>query len=71
MEQMLEVELTAHLGYERYAPTGRNSGTSRTGKRMRTLRTSHGDMPIQVPRDRQGTFEPTVLAQYQTRTNEL
>jgi hypothetical protein len=54
LEQMLEAELTAHLGYERYAPAGRNSGKSRNGKRTRTLRTSPGDTPIKVPHDRQG-----------------
>src|SRR5262245_4853989 len=43
IEQMLEAELTAHLGYEPYAPQGRNSGNSRNGKRTRSLRTSTGD----------------------------
>src|SRR3954466_14237033 len=40
LEQMLEAELTAHLGYPRHAPEGRNSGNSRNGKRSRQLRTS-------------------------------
>ncbi len=46
LEQMLEAELTAHLGYEPYAANGRNSGNSRNGKRSRNLRTSTGDMTI-------------------------
>src|SRR5690242_15121160 len=50
LEQMLEAELTAQLGYERYAANGRNSGNSRNGKRPRQLRTSAGDLTIQVPR---------------------
>ncbi len=71
LEQMLEAELTAHLGYEPYAASGRNSGNSRNGKRPRSLRTSNGDMTIQVPRDRNSEFQPALLDKYQTSTNEL
>src|SRR6478672_1086297 len=52
LEQMLEAELTAHLGYSRHALEGRNSGNSRNGKRPRNLRTSAGETTIQMPRDR-------------------
>src|SRR4028118_1941497 len=68
---MMEAELTAQLGYEPYAASGRNSGNSRNGKRTRSLRTSAGDMTIQIPRDRNGDFQPTLLDKYQTSTNEL
>src|ERR671921_511346 len=44
LEHMLEAELTAQLGYQPYAASGRNSGNSRNGKRPRSLRTSAGDM---------------------------
>jgi transposase-like protein len=71
IEQMLEAELTAHLGYEPYAAEGRNSGNSRNGKRTRSLRTSGGDTTITVPRDRNGTFNSSLLEPYQTSTNEL
>ncbi|MDP9312781.1 MAG: IS256 family transposase [Chloroflexota bacterium] len=71
LEQMLEAELTAHLGYEPYAASGRNSGNNRNGKRNRNLRTSTGDVTIQVPRDRNGDFQPALLDKYQTSTNEL
>jgi putative transposase len=71
IEQMLEAELTAHLGYEPYAPEGRNSGNSRNGKRTRSLRTSAGDTTITVPRDRNGSFQSPLLEPYQTSTNEL
>ena len=71
LEQMLEAELTAHLGYAPYAASGRNSGNSRNGKRSRNLRTSAGDVTIQVPRDRNGDFQPALLDKYQTSTNEL
>jgi putative transposase len=71
LEQMLQAELTAHLGYEPHAPEGRNSGNSRNGKRSRKLRTSTGDTTIQVPRDRNSTFQSPLLHPYQTSTNEL
>jgi transposase-like protein len=71
LEQMLEAELTAHLGYPPHAPDGRNSGNSRNGKRSRNLRTSNGDTTIQVPRDRNSTFQSPLLEPYQTSTNEL
>ncbi len=71
LEQMLEAELTAHLGYERHAAEGRNSGNSRNGKRTRQLRTSTGDTTIQVPRDRNSTFQAPLLDAYQTSTNDL
>src|SRR4029453_14443110 len=56
LEQMLEAELTAHLGYPHHAPEGRNSGNSRNGKRTRQLRSSTGDTSIQVPGDRHSSF---------------
>ena len=71
LEQMLEAELTAHLGYEPYAASGRNSGNSRNGKRSRSLRTSTGEVTLQVPRDRNGDFQPALLDKYQSSTNEL
>jgi len=71
LEQMLEAELTAQLGYEKYEAQGRNSGNSRNGKTSRKLRTSSGDMDIEVPRDRNGDFQSKVLAKHQTSSNEL
>ena len=71
LEQMLEAELTAQLGYEKYEAKGRNSGNSRNGKRSKQLRTSAGDTPIQLPRDRNGEFSSKLLAKHQTSTNEL
>jgi len=71
IEQMLEAELTAHLGYEPYAAEGRNSGNSRNGKRTRSLRTSTGDTTITVPRDRNGSFQSPLLENYRTSTSEL
>jgi putative transposase len=71
LEHMLEAELTAQLGYQPYAAQGRTSGNSRNGKRPRSLRTSGGDVQIQVPRDRNSEVQPILLEKYQTSTNEL
>ena len=69
MEEMLEAELSAHLGYEKYESSGRNSGNSRNGKRKTRLQTSTGDQKIQVPRDRNSEFQSPLLDQ--KRSNEL
>lgn len=72
LEQMLQAELTEHLGYEAHEAKGRNSGDSRNGSYPRKLRTSQGDATIQVPRDRNGTFEPQILPKGAvSNTNEL
>src|SRR5512138_1355118 len=71
LEQMLEGEMTAPVGYEKYAPEGRNKGNSRNGKYRRKVKSSAGEVSIEVPRDREGTFEPKILHKYATSSNEL
>jgi putative transposase len=71
LEQMLEAELTDHLGYEPYEAKGRNSGNSRNGSYSKTVRPSEGDTTIQVPRDRKSEFEPKILEKYASNTSEL
>lgn len=71
LEQMLDAELTEHLGYEPYEAKGRNSGNNRNGSYSKTMRTSAGDTTIKVPRDRNGEFHPKVLERYASNTNEL
>lgn len=67
LERMLESEMTDHLGYEKHNPAGRNSGNSRNGKGGKTLKVDSGDVSIQVPRDRNGDFEPQVVRKGQRR----
>ena len=71
IEEMLETELSEHLGYERYEVKGRNSGNNRNGRYGKKLRTSSGETTIQVPRDRNGKFEPQVVKKQVANTNEL
>ena len=71
LEQMLEAELTEHLGYEPYEAKGRNSGNSRNGHYRKKVRTSAGEAEVDVPRDRKGEYDPQVLKKYASNTNEL
>ena len=71
IEEMLETELSEHLGYEPYEVKGRNSGNSRNGRYGKKLRTSAGETSIQVPRDRNGEYEPQVVKKQVANTNEL
>ena len=71
LEQMLEAELSEHLGYEPYEAKGRNSGNNRNGKYTKKVRSSEGETQIQVPRDRNGDFEPQLVKRYAANTNEL
>ena len=71
IEQMLEVEMDEHLGYEKNSASGNNSGNSRNGYGKKTIISDYGECEIAVPRDRNGEFEPRVLAKRQTRTDEI
>lgn len=60
-EIILEGELDDHLGYQKYSSEGRNSGNSRNGKTSKKLKTKFGEVEIEVPRDRSGSFEPALV----------
>jgi len=67
VEGALEGEMDDHLGYEKHDPAGRNSGNSRNGRRGKTVLTEAGPVEISVPRDRDSSFEPKILAKRQRR----
>jgi putative transposase len=67
LERAMAAEMTEHVGYEKHDVEGHNSGNSRNGKSSKTLRGTFGTMPIEVPRDRNGTFEPRIIGKHQTR----
>lgn len=67
LERAMSAEMTEHVGYDKYEAAGRNSGNSRNGKTAKTLKGTFGTMPIEVPRDRNGTFEPKIIGKHQTR----
>ena len=70
----LEVEMTDHLGYEKGDPAGWGSGNNRNGSYDKTVQTDAGTVPVEMPRDRNATFEPQLIPKHQRRLsgfNEL
>ena len=67
MNLALEAERTAHLGYEHGDRAGWGSGNSRNGTSPKTVLTDAGPIPVDVPRDRNGTFEPKLIGKHQRR----
>lgn len=67
VERTLEAELTDHLGYDPHASEGRGSGNSRNGKGEKTIQSDSGEVSIEVPRDRNGTFDPQLVKKRQRR----
>lgn len=68
---MLEAEIDEHLGYDKHSSQGDLSGNSRNGYNKKKLKTHLDETEINVPRDRNGEFNPKVIAKYQTKTNVL
>jgi putative transposase len=67
LERAMQAELTDHLGYEKHDPVGYKSGNSRNGKTSKKLQGDFGEIDLETPRDRAGTFEPKIVAKNQTR----
>lgn len=67
VERALEGEMTAHLGYEKHAPEGRNRRNSRNGVTTKRVKTGSAELAIEVPRDREGSFEPRLVRKRQRR----
>jgi putative transposase len=67
LEQMLQGEMDAHLGYEKNDVAGNNTGNSRNGNFPKTIQTEHGESTIQIPRDRKGEFEPIIVPKHKSR----
>jgi len=66
VEKALQAEMTEHLGYEKHAVSGRGSGNSRNGKTDKTLKSEAGEMAVEIPRDRNGTFVPQLVKKHET-----
>lgn len=66
VERALAAELTNHLGYEKYDPAGYNSGNSRNGATPKTVKGDFGEIVVETPRDRNGSFEPQLIQKHQT-----
>jgi putative transposase len=67
LERAMNAELDEHLGYGKHEAAGYNSGNSRNGTTKKKLKGDFGEMDLETPRDRNGTFEPKIVAKHQTR----
>jgi len=71
LQSMLEGELDDKLGYDKYERTDEAKPNSRNGHSQKTVTTSYGDVEIEVPRDRNGEFEPQVVKKYQKDVSDI
>lgn len=67
LEKAMGAELTVHLGYDKHDSAGKNSGNSRNGTSPKTLKGEFGNLELETPRDRNGSFEPQIVAKGQRR----
>ena len=67
VEAALETEMADHLGHGKNEPVENPAGNTRNGKSKKTLKGEFGELPIEIPRDRHGTFEPLLIPKHQTR----
>ena len=67
LERALHAEMTNHLGYGKHDPAGYNSGNSRNGTTKKKLKGDFGEIELETPRDRNGSFEPKIVGKGQTR----
>jgi len=67
LETALGAEMDEHLGYEKHSPDGNGSGNSRNGSTKKTVKGDFGEIDLETPRDRDGSFEPQLIRKRQTR----
>src|SRR5215469_16135581 len=67
LQRALEAEMTEHLGYEKNSNAGDNSGNSRNGHTEKTILLENQSAVIEVPRDRNSTFEPVIVPKHEKR----
>lgn len=72
VQEIMEAELDTHLGYEKHSKENKDTMNRRNGTSSKTLRSSeYGEVPLAVPRDRNGEFEPTIIKKNQTTLSGL
>jgi putative transposase len=67
LERAMNAGLSQHLGFAKHDPAGYNSGNSRNGKAKKTSKGDFGEIELETPRDRNGSFEPKIVGKGQTR----
>ena len=71
IQQMLEAEMEEYLGYSKYDYTNKNTTNSRNGKSKKTVKSDLGLFDLDIPRDREGSFEPQIVKKHQTDISRL
>ncbi|URZ01088.1 IS256 family transposase [Clostridium felsineum] len=72
MQQLLEAEMDEHLGRKKYERTDEDEDANyRNGYSNKSVRSSYGEVPLDVPRDRNAQFEPRAIKKYEKDCNEL
>ena len=67
VERALQAELAIHLGHDKHERVANDDGNTRNGSSAKTLKGDFGALPLEIPRDRDGSFEPQLVAKHQTR----
>ena len=67
VERALQAEMAEHLGHAKNDTVANPTGNTRNGKSKKTLKGDFGELPIEIPRDRHGSFEPQIITKHQTR----
>ena len=67
LERALQAEMTEHLGHSKHSAVANETGNARNGKSRKTLKGEFGTLPIDIPRDRDSSFEPKIISKHQTR----
>ncbi len=70
MERALQAELAAHLGHDKHSAVANDTGNTRNGSSAKTLKGDFGALPIAIPRDRDGSFEPQLIAKHQKNSTQ-
>ena len=71
LETLLESEMSEHLGYEKSATEGHNTGNSRNGRTSKKVRSLVGEVELEIPRDRNASFEPLIIPKHQKNVGVL
>ena len=67
VERALQAEMAEHLGHDKHETVNNATGNTRNGKSRKTLKGEFGELPIKIPRDREGSFEPLIISKHQPR----
>ena len=67
VERALHAEMAEHLGHDKHEAVSNATGNARNGKSSKTLKGEFGELPIEIPRDRKGSFTPQLIPKHQTR----